>query len=103
MPKHRLGLLNNNAVHVVAILHGTHEISLHTIQAVFGRIEGFWCSWTPIYIGPGTLYTAFDDHATYKHYKAFLDTSLIPITHITVDYTSNSEARQATKKKNSGD
>jgi hypothetical protein len=64
MPKPRSSLLNNNAVlaSVVTILHGTHEIGLQTVQAMFGSIEGFWLAWTPIYFGPGTLYQAFEDH-----------------------------------------
>ena len=42
IPKHRLSLLKKNAVPVMAILHGTHEISLHIIQAMLGCIDGFW-------------------------------------------------------------
>lgn len=72
MPKHHSSLLNKNAVPVTAILHGTHEINLHTVQAMFGRIEGFRAVWTPIDYGPGTMYRAFEDHPMYK---TFLETS----------------------------
>ena len=97
MPKHHSSLLNKNAVPVTAILHGTHEINLHTVQAMFGRIEGFRAVWTPIDYGPGTMYRAFEDHPMYK---TFLETSSTlqadPITHIRVDYIGNSGTRQAT-------
>ena len=36
MPKHQSTLMSKAVVPVVAILHGTHEISLHTVQAMFG-------------------------------------------------------------------
>jgi hypothetical protein len=97
VPKHRSSLLNRNAVPVTAILHGTHEISLHTVQAMFGRIEGFWSAWKPLYYGPGTLYKALEDHAMYKTFLESSSTSQAdPITHIRVDYTGNSGTRQAT-------
>ncbi len=66
-PPRGLSSLNNNAVPVMAILHVTHEISLHTVQALFGCIEGFWSAWTPIFSGPSILYTALEDLAT-KHF-----------------------------------
>ena len=97
MPKHSSSLLNKSAVPVTVILHGTHEIGLHTVQAMFGRIEGFRSVWTPIDYGPGTMYRAFEDHPMYK---TFLETSSTlqadPITHIRVDYIGNSGTRQAT-------
>ena len=86
MPKHQSTLMSKAVVPVVAILHGTHEISLHTVQAMFGRIKGFQSMWTPIFYGPGTLYKAFEDHVMYK---TFLDTSSTlltdPITQIRVE------------------
>ena len=42
LPTDRSSLANKNAVPVVAIVHGTHEISLPTVQAMFGRSEGLW-------------------------------------------------------------
>ena len=77
MPKHQSTLMSKAVVPVAAILHGTHEISLHTVQAMFGRSEGLCTSWTPLYLGPGTQYRALEDHAMYKN---FLQTSstLIP-------------------------
>ena len=97
MPKHHSSLLDKNAVPVTAILHGTHEIDLHTVQAMFGCIEGFRSVWTPIYYGQGTMYMSFEDHPMYK---TFLETSSTlqtdPITHIRVEYIGNSGTRQAT-------
>ena len=66
LPKQRLGMTNKNAVPVTAILHGTHEISIKTVQAMFARMEGLWTSWTPLYFGPGTWYKALEDHAMYE-------------------------------------
>jgi hypothetical protein len=54
MPKDRSSLRCKDVVPVRAILHGTHEISLHTVQAMFGRIDGFAADWKPITFGPGT-------------------------------------------------
>jgi hypothetical protein len=88
------------AVPVVAILHGTHEISLHTVLAMFGRIKAFQSMWTPIYYGPGTVYKAFEDHVAYK---TFLDSSSTlladPITQIRVDYKGDSGIKEATSNK----
>ena len=42
LPKQRLGMANKNAVPVTAILHGTHEIRIKTVQAMFARMEGLW-------------------------------------------------------------
>jgi hypothetical protein len=75
MPKRRSSLLNKNAVPVLAILHGTHEISLHTVQAMLGQIEAYCSAWAPIYLGPSTLYTALQDHGHHAMYKAFLESS----------------------------
>jgi hypothetical protein len=99
LPANRSSLANKNAVPVVAILHGTHEISLQTVQALFGRMEGLWTSWTPLYFGPGTLYKALEDHAMYQ---TFLDTSSTfdPVKNLRVDYIGNSRIRQATLSKN---
>ena len=65
VPKHRSSLLNKNALPVVAILHGTHEISMHTVKAMFSSIEGLWSNWTPLHFGPETMYKALEDHAVY--------------------------------------
>ena len=101
MPKHRSSLLNKNAVPVVAILHGTHKISMHTLKAMFCSIEGLWSDWMPLYFGPGTMYKALEDHAMYK---TFLDTSSTSqadsMRSIRVDYKGNSGMRQATIQKN---
>jgi hypothetical protein len=99
LPTDRLSLPNKNAVPVAAILHGTHEFSLTTVQAMLGRMEGLWTSWTPLYFGPGTVYKTLEDHAMYK---TFLDTSSTfdPVTHLRVDYLGNSGTRQATLYKN---
>ena len=96
-----MSLLNNNAVPVMALLHVTHEISLHTVHALFGRIEGLCTTCTPLHFGPGTMYKALEDHAMYK---TFLDTSSTsqadPMRSIRVDYKGNSGMRQATINKN---
>ncbi len=102
MPNHRSSLLNPNAVPVTAILHGTHEISLHTVQAMFGRFQGCLSAWTPIYFGPGTLYKALEDHAMYKTFLATSSTlHADPVSHIRPDFTRNSGTRlgQATLQK----
>ncbi len=71
-----------DAVPKTAIMHGTHEISLPTVQAMFGHIDGFTTAWTPMYFA-----RPFTDHAMYK---AFLETSspipTDPITNIRVDF-----------------
>jgi hypothetical protein len=40
---------------VIGILHETLEISLQTVQGMFGRtsIDGFTTAWTPMYFGLG--------------------------------------------------
>jgi hypothetical protein len=95
----RLSMPNKNAVPVAAILHGTHEISLQTVQVLFCRMEGLWTSWTPLYFGPGTLYKALEDH---DMYQTFLDTNSTfdPVINLRVDYMGNSGIRQATLSKN---
>ena len=98
-PKHSSSLLNKLAVPVVAILHGTHELSLNIVQAMFGRIQGFWSLWTPIDFGPGTLYKSLEDHAMFKAFLDSSSTSLTdPVSLIRVDYKGNSANKQATKK-----
>jgi hypothetical protein len=99
MPKHQSTLMSKD-VPVVAILHGTHEISLHTVQAMFGRIKGFQSMWTPICYGPGTLYKAFEDHVMYKRFLDSSSTLLTdPITQTRVDYKGDSGIKQATSNK----
>ena len=66
MPKDRSSLRCMNEVPVVGILHGSHAVSLQTVQAMFGRINGFATAWTPMYFGPGTPCKAFTDHVKYK-------------------------------------
>ena len=87
MPKDRSSLCYKDAVPVTGIMHGTHEISLDTVKAMFGRIDGFIAAWTPMHFGPGLPCKAITDHAMYK---AFLDTSspipTDPITNIRVDF-----------------
>ena len=91
MPKDRSSLRCMNEVPVVGILHGSHAVSLQTVQAMFGRINGFATAWTPIYFGPGTPCKAFTDHVKYK---TFLETSSTvhtdPIANIRVDIIGNS-------------
>jgi hypothetical protein len=103
MPKHLSSLLNSNAVPLMSILHGTHEISLRTVQAILGRIEGFWKAWTPIYFRPGTLYQAMEDHAMHKPLLEPSSTLQVdPMTHIQFDYKGNRGTRQATLGKFKG-
>jgi hypothetical protein len=100
-PKHSSSLNNKLAVPVVAILHGTHELSLNTVQAMFGRIQGFSSLWTAINFGPGTLYKALEDTAMFKAFLDSSSTSLTdPVSLIRVDYKGNSANRQATTKQN---
>jgi hypothetical protein len=77
MPKDRSSLLNKDAVPMTGIMHGTHEMSLHTVQAMFGSLDGFTAAWTPMYFGPGLPCKAFADHATKRFLKPVLPYPLI--------------------------
>jgi hypothetical protein len=46
--------LGEEDCYACACYSGTHEISLHTVQAMFARIKDFQSMWTPIFYGPGT-------------------------------------------------
>ena len=96
LPTDRSSLANKDAVPVVALVHGTREISLSTVQAMFGRSEGLWTSWTPLYFGPGTQYRALEDHAMYKYFLKPSST----FDPIRVDCIGDSGTRQATLHKN---
>jgi hypothetical protein len=75
MPKDSSSLLLNDAVPVTGIMHRKHEISLDTVRAMLGRIDGFTAAWTPMYFGPCLPCKACTDHAWHAMYKVFLDTS----------------------------
>ena len=95
MLKDRSSLHLIDAVPVVGILHGTHEISLRTVQRMFGQIDGFAAAWTPLYFGPGKPCKDFNDHPMFK---TLLESSspihTAPNQIIRVDFRGNSADRQ---------
>jgi hypothetical protein len=60
MPKDCSSLHFIDAVPAVGILYGTHEISLQTVQQMFGQIDGFAAAWTPLYFGQVNQATSND-------------------------------------------
>ena len=98
IPKNMKNLHPRNAVPMVAILHGTHDISQNTVQAIFYSVKGFSAAWAPLHFGPGEKYRTLEDHAMYK---TFLGLSSVsdPTKDHRVDYKGNSGTRQATNKK----
>ncbi len=52
-----------SVVPVLGIFHGSHEVSMNTVQALFGNIRGLNTTWGNLQFGPGEKWR----HGTMEH------------------------------------
>jgi hypothetical protein len=53
MPTALSSLSNRDVVPVLGIFHGSHAVSMGTVQALFGNIRGLTTTWGELLFGPG--------------------------------------------------
>jgi hypothetical protein len=92
---------SSGVVPVLGIFHGLHEVSMGTVQALFGNIRGLNTTWGNLQFGPGETWRSFNEHPALL---AFLRESSLggidPSLSYRVDYMGVSDIRQpATRKK----
>jgi hypothetical protein len=100
MPTVLSSLSNRDVVPVLGIFHGSHAISMGTVQALFGNIRGLTATWGDLRFGPGETYRSFHEHPARL---AFLRESSLegidPSLLCRVDYMGVSDTRQQTTSK----
>ncbi len=55
-------LSDQGVVPVLGIFHGSHEVSMGTVQALFGNIRGLTVTWSDLLFGPGETAKSFHAH-----------------------------------------
>ena len=101
MPTVLSSLSNRDVVPVLGIFHGSHAVSMGTVQALFGNIRGLTATWGDLRFGPGETYRSFNEHPALL---AFLRQSSIGgidrSLWCRVDYMGVSDSRQPTTSRN---
>jgi hypothetical protein len=97
MPTNLSSLSNRDIVLVLGLFHGSHEVSMGTVQALFGNIRGLTATWGDLLFGPGKTSKSFHAHPALL---AFLRESSLggidPSLSYRVDYMGVSNALQPT-------
>jgi hypothetical protein len=101
MPTDLSSLSDQDVVPVLGIFHGSHEISMVTVKALFGSIRGLTATWGALQFGPRKPSRSFHDHPARLAF--LLESSLggiDPSFCYCVDYMGVSDTRQPTTSKN---
>jgi hypothetical protein len=97
MPTDQSSLSNRDVVPVLGIFHGSHAVSMGTVQALLVNIRGLNATWGELRFGPGETYRSFHEHPARL---AFLRESSLggidPSLSYRVDYLGFSDALQPT-------
>ena len=97
VPRTLNSLLQRGVVSMNGIFHGSRVVSRHTVQGLFGSVEGLTASWGTLYFGQGQVWPSLNDHPMFK---TFLRESslggLDPALMFRVDYRGESEAMPPT-------
>ncbi len=62
MPTNLSSLSDGIVVPVLGIFHGSHEVSMGTVQALFGNIRGLNTTWGNLQFGPDETWRSFNEH-----------------------------------------
>ncbi len=103
MPTNLSSLSNRDVIPVLGIFHGSRAVSMGTVQALSGNIQGLTTQWRELRFGPGEALKSFHAHPALL---AFLHGSSLgginPSLSYRVDYMGVSDTRQPTTSKKEG-
>ena len=66
VPRTLYSLRQRGVVSMNGIFHGSRVVSQHTVQGLFGSVEGLTASWGALYFGKGEVWPSLNDHAMFK-------------------------------------
>jgi hypothetical protein len=66
MPRTLSSLRQRGIVSMNGIFHGSRVVSQHTVQGLFGSVDGLTASWAALYFGQGEVWPSLNDHAMFK-------------------------------------